>query len=313
MDENAKTSDKIGYKNADDGYIIKLKITGQHNEDRKTIVDPLKATYLCTEAVVLDIYRMGEKEKITKITCKFGSYNYIPRHITYTIGETITPNEYENSYHNQKVGISYFIDENMAYQEHIPIDADGLHERYDWDGWIWLRYTIKNKKYDGLYESWHNSKQLSTKYMYADGKKNGQHQSWDEYGRLEKECTYKDDELDGCYLSFYGYGIHKKCYYTNGILNGPYHSNNDGLSTKCSYKNGKIDGPYISIYRNGQLARKCLYVDDILDGFYESYYATGQLYNKCTYKMGKLDGPSKQLNGNSYDKHVYKDGELVVL
>lgn len=77
----------IGYKNAH-GYIIKLEILGENNEDRHNVEDWRYAKFRCQKAKVLEIYHP------TRTTRKKTIHSSWDRKFKYTIGEIVEVNDY---------------------------------------------------------------------------------------------------------------------------------------------------------------------------------------------------------------------------
>ena len=81
---------------------------------------------------------------------------------------------------------------------------------------------------------------------------------YDYEGNLLSKYSYnKDNQLHGLTEKYYNDGsIWYKCYYENGILNGPYEKyynkkNSIQLKEKNNYKNGNYYGRYQTWYENG--------------------------------------------------------------
>ena len=71
----------IGYKKCQDNRIVKLEITGQHNEDRKDIVDKNYAPMRCSQAKVIEIYDMHDK------SVKYDEAMSFYKSLKYKVGE----------------------------------------------------------------------------------------------------------------------------------------------------------------------------------------------------------------------------------
>ena len=154
----------IGYKKCQDGRIVKLEIIGQHNENRKDIVDKNFARIRCSEARVLDIYDMYDSR--IKYSEAFGLHD---RTFSYRRGEIVKSDHFDLDLEQVcSNGIHYYLSEEPAIFWNIPKDRDGMHKKFYQNGQIARVYNRKNGKFDGIYEE------------------------FDHDGKIRKRCTYKD-------------------------------------------------------------------------------------------------------------------------
>ena len=152
----------IGYKKAQDGFIVKLLIGGENNENREDVVSKDTAKMRCSEAKVLEIYHMNNRHiTLPKV------YSLYSRKFVYKVGKKIVIQNYDrNTDAICTTGIHYFLTEDPARC------------------WNLQCHHIPN--YTGTHMMWFGNGQLSLKERYVDGV------------RIEYEWYYNNGQLKEC-------------------------------------------------------------------------------------------------------------------
>jgi len=250
---------KIGYKKAEDGYIVKLEILGKNNENRSNIVDPIHAKHRCSEAKVLDIFHWKTGKKIESIG---GLYN--PKFI-YTLNETITTKFDKNLELVCSSGIHYFKTLEQAENWNLESPRDGKLIEYYGDGRKDSEYNIINGKIEGKHIQYYITGKILSITNFKDGRRNGKCEEFYITGNTWEVKNYKDEKLEGEYIT----------YYENG-----------NVKLIRNYKNGKLEGKYIEYYENGNMKQIQNFKNNILDGKQEFYKLDGTLQKNVYYKDG---------------------------
>lgn len=298
----------IGYKKCADDRIVKLRILGRSNKNRKTIFKNKKRTakHRCSKALVLDIYHTSNNNQ--KFDSAFGLYDNF---FEYKIGEIVTPDRFDTNLNNtQSNGIHYFLVEEPAYYWHLNnLDGyqkdwhdngqlkhhgmmkdgfvDGLHELWYDNGQKQEICNYDLGKLTGIFESWYPSGQLREKSCYNNGKLIGRFEMWYENGRKKANHFYKNGNPSGLYESWYvnGQMSISQTYDTYGDLHGSSRQwyLNGNLSERCAYNFGKLHGSYESFHENGTLNIRCSYVNGTMIGLFESYSDDKKLVKSIIY------------------------------
>jgi antitoxin component YwqK of YwqJK toxin-antitoxin module len=129
---------------------------------------------------------------------------------------------------------------------------------------------------DGLYQELTNRGKIVVEGRYRNDARHGAWKEWTADGALTLEQTWKRGKLDGA---------------VKKLVDG-------AVATEASYKDGKATGNYVE-YRNGKPAVTGQFFDDRKTGVWTQYDAEGRVTLTATYKDGVLDGPWKQLIGDS--------------
>ncbi|MBN8681179.1 MAG: hypothetical protein J0L99_00930 [Chitinophagales bacterium] len=157
--------------------------------------------------------------------------------------------------------------------------------------------------------------------------------------RVIREYYSIDEKLNGEYRHYFLNGkLKEKLNYHNGLLSGPFelYSEDGYLSVKGSLLGGKLHGEVVKYYDNRQIKEKVFYSNGLLNGsyvFYENlkpsitgFYNYGKQHGRWnhylidsnvyyliqwnTFNNGILDGPFREIRGDSICVGFYKDGYL---
>lgn len=160
----------IGYKKLRNGWIAKLQILGETNENRQNIVDKNYAKYRTSEAKVLKIFKKsGESTEETHESIS-GLYN---KNFTYKTGEIVKPNSFDPDLGEVcSSGIHYFKTYEQAYM-----------------------WTLEYANYTGEYKEWHNNGQLFIECEFINGVRHGSYREWYDNGQLWIESEYVNGTL----------------------------------------------------------------------------------------------------------------------
>jgi antitoxin component YwqK of YwqJK toxin-antitoxin module len=190
----------LGYKiakNGDKRVIVTLEIPSDAltNMDRPTVIVKDTATYRANKVVVLKI-EDAEGNCYETAT----SSSYIPKSLTYTVGELIEEPTYnmdpENIYAE---GIHFFLSRRVAELYRLEKVANGLYQTWHDNGHKCEEVPYIDGKIHGLYQSWHENRQKCEETIYVDGKIQGLSKFWYENGRKREETNYIDGEKHGLY------------------------------------------------------------------------------------------------------------------
>lgn len=112
--------------------------------------------------------------------------------------------------------------------------SDGPFERFSRNGQLTEKYNNET------FEKYHENEKLHYRITIEGGKKQGPFELYNQAGNLIEKGMYSEDEMyDGPSEWYYEDGkIYEKCYYKNGVLDGPYYEENP-------YGGARINGFYI--------------------------------------------------------------------
>lgn len=264
-----------GYKKCLNNKIVKLRIIGRTNKNRKNVSKKRTAKHRCSKAMVLEIYDMYDRFIHYDTAISIHDPNLV-----YVVGKVIEPNSFDTNLNNiDSTGIHYFLTEKPVYHMN-PESLYGPREEWYDNGQIKVRKNLKNGNLDGQYERWYDNGNMMTRCTYNDGKNDGLFESWHENGQEYVICNYKNGILDGIYKEY---------------------SKNGTLIIRFTNVNGKRNGESETWYDNGNRNVSCIYKDGILDGPYESYHSNGQ-----TKSVSMSENGSKK-----YEVIWNSDGELI--
>ena len=227
---------EIGYKKAQDGYIVKLEIRGKNNENRSNIVDPIHAKYRCSEATVLDIFHWKTGKKIESIG---GLHN--PKFI-YNLNETIITRFDKNLEVVCSEGIHYFKTLEQAENWGSSFPRDGKFVDYHDNGRKAVEYNIINGIIEGEAIEYHHNGRIHSIAYYSNGNLNGKCENFDFAGNKFTVRNYKDGALHGKYIEYY--------------LDG-------NVKHIRNLKNNKLDGKQEFYDKHGTLKERCYYKDGV--------------------------------------------------
>ena len=172
----------IGYKKAADGFIVKLEILGENNENRSGIKPehvPF-AKYRCSEALVLAIYHWKTGEPAIEVVSL--SYGII----TWENGKIVDYGK-----------VIYKMNEKVCIYNYDPnpdiICGPGIHYFKSEEPAIMYSADSKNppcKNYTGEQKSFFNNGRLSVACSYINGRKSGEYISWYKTGELHSKGYY---------------------------------------------------------------------------------------------------------------------------
>ena len=245
-------STHYGYKKAQKGYIVKLRITGNNNEHRPDVrrKNIKTAKMRCKKAKVLDIYHMNNKNKrLKKIN---GIYD--PKFM-YEVGKEVSVKDYNPDIDKVcDTGIHYFLSEYPAvcYNESFP--NQGLHQVWHDNGQINGEYTFKEGQLNGECKRWDKNGKLSGKSTYVNGNLHGEYLSWYENGKLMLKCTFVNEMPDGEHVQFHPNGKPSR------IIN---------------YKNGSKEGIARTWNVKGRLMSEQKFINDRVIGLSKFYDENG--------------------------------------
>jgi len=254
-------TEHFGYKKIQNGFIVKLRIEDQNNEQR-TDIKPENAhfaKYRCERAFVLDIYHSLDKSN--RIDKGYGLYD--PTFL-YTVGEYVSIEDYDQDLELIcSNGIHYFLSEENAY--------------------FW-KFDISN--YTGIWKYWHPNGQLERQIFYKNGQKDGEEKQWYPNGKLDMLVFYKNGQKYGEAKNWHANGqLSIQKFYKDGQKNGivkGWHENGQ-LSWQAFYKNDKIDGEEKQWHENGQLSWQAFYKDGHKDGIVKEWFENGLLRHEKYY------------------------------
>lgn len=159
----------IGYKRCRDNKIVKLHITGRHNENRECVEhkNAKNAHYRCSEAYVLDIYDPITKERFPSAT-SLRNKNFI-----YTSHQVVKEYGYDSNVNNVcSAGIHYFLSEKAAMGYNSDYGVVSIMSR--------------NKR-----TSYHDNGEIAEICFIRDGKKDGECMKYTDKGQQYLTATYK--------------------------------------------------------------------------------------------------------------------------
>lgn len=225
----------------------------------------------------------------------------------------------------------------MAYKNGVP---DGIRRDFDTLGNIVESYIFKNgkvigegiideqlKRHGDWVEYYFNGNKKS-EGTYNNGKKVGYWQYFNIGGTLEQEGYYDDegrytdiwifyypsgnilkeesfvDGLEsGMYMEYSEEGdIIVQGNYVNGMKQGIWTYNVDGVIEKGEYLEDKKNGYWSVVYEDGVMIEEGNFVEDNPDGVYKWYYTNGL-------NAGKIFLSGSYLNGVRHGEWVYFDVE----
>jgi antitoxin component YwqK of YwqJK toxin-antitoxin module len=223
----------------------------------------------------------------------------------------------EGSYDKEgnRVGIWKSYHSNGRIQE-IHNVSEGKIERYDEEGNLYQRYTLRDKKANGSVEFFYPCGILKEKLTYTDGKRNGPGNTYFINGKVEDAYTFKDDERDGSYKSYYDNGqLYTETIYAMGKAQGNFRMYYpDGkLMREGQYQNDKLTGVWKYYYPNGKTEKEGAFKDDLLSGEWKFYDNQGNLTEKQMYDdKGKITGENSIYhNGQLHYVFTYKNENVV--
>ena len=194
---NQKMTSHIGYKKIQDGYIVKMRIDGKHNELRDGVKrqNAKHAKNRCSKAFVLDIYHMNDKKKIDS------GYGLRDKNFSYKVGEYVEVDNYDDDLTKVcSTGIHYFLSEEPAFFWNFNFDNyTGECKEYYENGQLWCQSFYKDGKMDGEYKWYYEKGKLRCQKIYKDGKLDGEYKEYYGNGKLMCQRFYKDGERDGEY------------------------------------------------------------------------------------------------------------------
>ncbi len=152
----------------------------------------------------------------------------------------------------------------------------------------------------GLVKTYYDNNEIEEEYFQINGKKNGLYTLYDIKGFIIRTIEYVDNNKHGEYISYHNCNenfisnkinrICYKCYYNNGIKEGPaifYHDNGQ-IDNICHYENGKITGMRYWYYQSkndskGCLKKSCNYIDGLIQGEFIYYNQDGTIKSVWNY------------------------------
>lgn len=208
-------------------------------------------------------YRNGKKEDKEIITCSDGTVNSIEHYkhdklhgisIRPQIGSVIFSNFYRGVSHGKR--IIYNVFNNKLVSEQLYINGSLIETKND--NLYETKKATTTMMMDGEVVSYREDGSIISKYTYSNGIKNGPFAYYSTTGEIFKQGTYLNGELHGWFTYSYVTSQECKCYYVNGILNGPFIEIGSIVSTEgIRYDNyfvgswkRRLHGNVVSEYNN---------------------------------------------------------------
>ena len=214
---NQKMTSHIGYKKIQDGYIVKMRIDGKHNELRDGVKrqNAKHAKNRCSKAFVLDIYHMNDKKN--KIDSGYGLHD---PNFLYKVGEYVEVDNYDDDLTEVcSTGIHYFLSEEPAFFWKLNTENyTGEYKSYHDNGELRCQQFYKNGLSSGEYKDYYRNGQLKCQQFYKDGLPHGEYKYYYENGQLKCQQFYKDGLSHGECKWYYGNGqLYCQTFYKDGL------------------------------------------------------------------------------------------------
>lgn len=179
--------------------------------------------------------------------------------------------------------------------------------------------SLKGGELNGPMKVFYADGTIKLTHNMTNGKKNGISKEYDENGTITGEFTYANDILNGPYKMYEEGRLVETGTYINDQKSGLFKAYNEKGQVYCQglLKNGEKNGSFTYFYYDDtdSLAAKesGQFIADEKQGSW-TLYTINKGKSKPTsfetYSAGTLNGPFKQLTGDSIVLGTYKDGNL---
>ena len=180
------------YKSADGSVVtLEIPVGSLTNINRKDVVDPNRAEFRCSKALVLEIRDKDTNETANSISSD------VDKTFQYIVDETVEPRE-KYDLDPDKVcasGIHFFLTQVAAY-DYDRIIENGLYQDWYPNGRPFVMAMVENGRKHGERKIYYAHGQLYILENWVNGYKSGSCRTWDKDGWLRCIEIYKEDRLN---------------------------------------------------------------------------------------------------------------------